>query len=92
MFFRTCALLALDIKPVFVMDGAAPELKRETLTQRSSGEEVKSLNRKRLKAVTNECKFLLETMGIQCLQSKGEGNDITVCKYMILNLNPIFQL
>ena len=49
VFFRTSALIQLGIRPVFIMDGKAPELKRETLQARggSSQQEVKSLNRNR---------------------------------------------
>ena len=55
VFFRTSALISLGITPVFVLDGAAPELKRDTMNARKAAEkgkdvEVKSLNRTRLKA------------------------------------------
>ena len=74
VFFRTSALLHLGVKPIFVMDGSASELKRDTLNaRREDGKEVKSLGRSRLKAVMNECRFLLSAMGITCVQSVGEG-------------------
>lgn len=81
VFFRTSTLLALGIRPVFILDGHAPDLKRETMTQRKAAQvgvstqevEVKSLSRNRLKAVMNECKFLLSALGVQCLQAQGEG-------------------
>ena len=34
VFFRTSALLALGVTPVYVMDGAAPEAKRDTMAKR----------------------------------------------------------
>merc|ERR1719376_919059 len=40
LFFRTSALLALDIKPLFVLDGSAPELKRNTLAIRSQSQSL----------------------------------------------------
>ena len=84
VFFRTSALLAIGVKPVFVMDGAAPALKKETMEIRKAASqsqsqlqsqttEVKSLSRTRLKGLMNECKFLLASLGITCLQGKGEG-------------------
>ncbi|TRY64160.1 hypothetical protein TCAL_03597 [Tigriopus californicus] len=81
VFFRTATLLSLGIRPVFILDGHAPVLKRETMTQRKAAQmgmstqevEVKSLNRNRLKAVMNECKFLLSALGVQCLAAQGEG-------------------
>ena len=34
MFRRICKLLYFNVKPVFVFDGPAPSLKRQTLKQR----------------------------------------------------------
>ena len=38
LFFRTAALLSLNIYPVFVLDGDAPELKRTELINRRKAE------------------------------------------------------
>jgi flap endonuclease GEN len=78
VFFRTSALLAADIRPIFVLDGDAPLLKKETLNRRQTAErghevEVKSLSRTRLKGSMNECRFLLSALGLKCVQSSGEG-------------------
>ncbi len=73
VFFRTAALLALGAAPIFVLDGEAPELKRETLAQRSETGEAKSLSRARLKALMNECRFLLQALGLKCISASGEG-------------------
>ncbi len=86
LFFRTSALLLLGAHPVFVMDGAAPEMKRETMSARRQAEasqqqsqlsqqqsQVKSLSRSRLKALMNECRFLLKSLGLECLQAEGEA-------------------
>ena len=71
LFFRTNALINLNIQPVFVMDGSAPELKKDTLEARLKAEglsqstEVKSLSRKRLKGLMNQSKKLLESLGVK---------------------------
>lgn len=37
LFFRTSFLLLLGVKPIFVLEGAAPELKYDTITRRNKG-------------------------------------------------------
>ena len=79
LYFRTNALISLNIYPIFVMDGDAPELKKETLEARRKAEtqsqnvEVKSLNRTRLKGLMNESKKLLEAIGVLVVKSNGEA-------------------
>ncbi len=91
LFFRASALLSLGARPVFVLDGAAPELKRQTLAARkqqqqtqsqqqgtqsqsqAAAAEVKSLSRSRLRALMGECRFLLEAMGLPCVQARCEA-------------------
>ena len=34
VFFRTSALLSLGVRPIYVLDGAAPEAKRDTMAKR----------------------------------------------------------
>ena len=68
-------LINLNIQPVFVMDGSAPELKKDTLEARLKAEgpsstqsntEIKpSLSRKRLKGLMNQSKELLESIGVK---------------------------
>ena len=87
LFFRTAALLSLNIRPVFVLDGDAPELKRSEMVNRRKAEfetkyssqeskietgEIK-LNRRRLKGVMNECADLLDTLGVAWVQAAGEA-------------------
>ena len=38
IFFRTTAMIELGIIPVFVLDGSAPELKKETMAKRKEAE------------------------------------------------------
>ena len=80
VFFRTAALITAGVKPIFILDGAAPELKRATMVARKASQsgggnptEVKSMARTRLKALMNECRFLLSAMGLKCVQADGEG-------------------
>jgi flap endonuclease GEN len=49
LFFRTSALISLNIRPIFVLDGDAPDLKKETLAAR----------RRALSQVQSDCLFCL---------------------------------
>ena len=85
LFFRAAALQALDIHPIFVLDGSAPEMKREVMKARRSGgkasqsqsqtqtEKVVSMNRKGLKSVQNECLTLIRALGLEHATSQGEA-------------------
>jgi len=81
LFFRTTALLAMGIKPVFVMDGSAPQLKAKTLEIRKEASQSSSqgssqttnLSRSRLKGLMNECAKLLECLGISYIRAEGEA-------------------
>ncbi|KAL4433534.1 hypothetical protein ABPG74_002931 [Tetrahymena malaccensis] len=48
IFKRLCRLLSLGIKPIFVFDGKAPELKRHTLYLRQQQREKRQINLKKL--------------------------------------------
>ena len=84
LFFRVNALISLNIKPIFVLDGDAPELKKGTLIARqkaqssqtqaqTQSEENKSCTRRRLKGLLNECKALLDALGIESVRAEGEA-------------------
>ncbi|XP_063229916.1 flap endonuclease GEN [Bacillus rossius redtenbacheri] len=86
LFFRTSCLLLMDVMPVFVLEGDAPALKHDTisqrnqkqygrsLSQRSQGQSVgKKGSRKRLTSILKQCKEILEAMGVPCVQSRGEA-------------------
>ncbi|CAG8784023.1 17200_t:CDS:2, partial [Acaulospora morrowiae] len=69
-FRRICKLLFFNIKPVFVFDGGAPELKRATLTER----------RKRRVGTANNLqktaeKILAAQMRIRAIQSVEKSNN-----------------
>ena len=84
LFFRVNALISLNIRPIFVLDGDAPDLKKGTLiarqktqtqtqTQATQSEENKSCTRRRLKGLMNECKALLDALGIESVRAEGEA-------------------
>ncbi|XP_075528581.1 XPG-like endonuclease isoform X1 [Dermacentor variabilis] len=82
LFFRCNKLLGYGIKLVFVLEGTAPEVKEETLSQRSQarggeGSKVSGgmLARRRpaLQAKSSECRELLDALGLPYVQSTGEA-------------------
>ena len=87
LFFRTSALLTLNIRPIFVLDGDAPELKRTEMVNRRNAEigahtqsqdsvvekgQMK-LCRSRLKGIMRECAEMLDTLGVSWVQAAGEA-------------------
>ncbi|XP_013193030.2 flap endonuclease GEN [Amyelois transitella] len=86
LFFRTVYLILADINPIFVLEGDAPELKRDVMAARNAiqfkGAAPKSdtastkrpdVGRKRFKGVLKECETLLKHMGIRCVKGRGEA-------------------
>ena len=51
IFFRTTAMIQLGITPVFVLDGAAPDLKREMLALKKEAETGKATQASDIKVV-----------------------------------------
>ena len=84
LFFRTATMINLNIKPIFVLDGDAPTLKKETLEARKRQQsqnpaqeaEVKDFSRRRLKGLMNECKALLDSLGIVSVKAEGEAESL----------------
>lgn len=82
LFFRTATLINLNIRPIFVLDGKAPDLKKETLEARRKAQtqsqdvEVKNFSRSRLKGLMNECKALLDSLGIATIAAEGEAESL----------------
>ncbi|KAJ1962161.1 DNA repair protein rad2 [Dipsacomyces acuminosporus] len=67
---RVCKLLYYDIQPVFVFDGAAPELKRATVAERQSLKESKTRDAKRA------AQQLLQTqLKLQALNGAASGSN-----------------
>ncbi|XP_004924708.1 flap endonuclease GEN isoform X1 [Bombyx mori] len=88
LFFRTVYLLLAEINPIFVLEGDAPELKRDVMATRNavqfrgaaprsekacSSEKLPNVSRKRFKNVLKECETLLKSMGVICLKGSGEA-------------------
>ncbi|RZF32307.1 hypothetical protein LSTR_LSTR001771 [Laodelphax striatellus] len=79
LFFRTSFLLLNNCKPIFVLDGDAPELKHKTIIARIQarggriGEKTATSSRSRLKSLQNQCKQLLTVMGVPWVQAPGEA-------------------
>lgn len=79
LFFRCRKLLRHGIKLVFVLEGESPEVKMDTLSQRSrarfgEAEPRKvSAHRAGLRTLSMQCQELLEILGLPCIQSPGEA-------------------
>ncbi|XP_026764432.2 flap endonuclease GEN [Galleria mellonella] len=86
LFFRTIYLLLADINPIFVLEGDAPELKRDVMAARNAVQfrgaaprNDNALNkrpdvaRKKFKSILKECEVLLNCMGVQCIKGRGEA-------------------
>jgi 5'-3' exonuclease len=72
------SMVSLNIKPIFVLDGDAPDLKKETMEARRKAEnpdapEVKNFSRARLKSLMGECKSLLDALGISSVKAEGKN-------------------
>ncbi|KAF9814228.1 hypothetical protein SFRURICE_019503 [Spodoptera frugiperda] len=87
LFFRTVYLVLADINPVFVLEGDAPELKRDVMAARNAiqfrgaaprsdtaiAKKKPDVARKRFKNVLKECESLLKTLGVRCVKGSGEA-------------------
>ncbi|KAF6202177.1 hypothetical protein GE061_004575 [Apolygus lucorum] len=83
LFFRTSYLLLLGVKPVFVLEGEAPELKADVIRKRLQArgadkpvketDVTKACSRRRLKGLQKQCVELLSYMGIECVTARGEA-------------------
>uniref|UniRef100_A0A2R5LL28 Putative flap endonuclease gen n=1 Tax=Ornithodoros turicata TaxID=34597 RepID=A0A2R5LL28_9ACAR len=79
LFFRCSKLLGYGMDLVFVLEGNAPDVKGETLSQRSKlyypeiRDSRRGGSRPRLRALSEQCRELLSIMGLHCVQSLGEA-------------------
>uniref|UniRef100_A0A023EZN5 Putative flap endonuclease gen-like protein n=1 Tax=Triatoma infestans TaxID=30076 RepID=A0A023EZN5_TRIIF len=81
LFFRTSYLLLLGVKPVFVLEGKAPDLKANTIKSRlnkninsvNGNQPGKGVNRSRLKSLQKQCTELLSYLGLTCIEAPGEA-------------------
>lgn len=91
LYFRTCYLLLINVTPVFVLEGKAPELKYDTIAERNAIQfkgarpkgprEVKTgKDRSRFHFVLKQCEEMLKLMGLTCI--RGEGEAEALCAYL----------
>ncbi|XP_066257695.1 flap endonuclease GEN [Euwallacea similis] len=90
LYFRTCYLLLMDVSPVFVLEGKAPELKYDTISARNAvqfkGAKAKTAgvktgkDRSRFHFVLKQCEEMLNYMGLACVKGKGEAESF--CAYL----------
>lgn len=92
LYFRTANLLLQDIRPVFVLEGKAPELKQKTIDRRNDIQQEKRTGvvaarknasksgRTRFNHVLKECEEMLGYMGLKCVQGYGEAE--AMCAYL----------
>ncbi|KAJ8916059.1 hypothetical protein NQ315_010927 [Exocentrus adspersus] len=90
LYFRTCYLLLMEVNPVFVLEGKAPEMKYQTIAARNEiqfkgakpkTDKVKTgKDRTRFHFVLRQCEEMLGYMGIACI--KGEGEAESLCAYL----------
>lgn len=88
LFFRTSNLLLIGAIPIFVLDGEAPLLKYGAIEKRINGNKapIKThVVRKRLNSFQKQCELLLNIMGVTCVYSPGEAEQLCA----ILNKNGI---
>ncbi|KAK9892522.1 hypothetical protein WA026_020507 [Henosepilachna vigintioctopunctata] len=90
LYFRTCYLLLMDVYPIFVLEGKAPQLKYDTITARNAiqfkgakpkTDSVKTgKDRTRFNFVLKQCQEMLNYMGLACLTGLGEAESL--CAYL----------
>ncbi|EZA52825.1 Flap endonuclease GEN [Ooceraea biroi] len=87
LYFRTAFLLMQGIFPVFVLEGKAPVLKHKTIARRNDarngsreGKTARKGGRMQFNRVLNECRQMLQYMGIACVQGQGEAE--AMCAYL----------
>ncbi|XP_060873561.1 flap endonuclease GEN [Metopolophium dirhodum] len=79
LFFRTCNLLLIGAIPIFVLDGEPPLLKYGTIEKRINGNKAPiktNIIRKRLNSLQKQCELLLNIMGVTCVYSHGEAEQL----------------
>ncbi|XP_076256397.1 XPG-like endonuclease isoform X1 [Rhynchophorus ferrugineus] len=90
LYFRTCYLLLMEVNPVFVLEGKAPELKYDTISARNAiqfkGAKPRTekantgKGRTRFNFVLQQCEQMLRYMGLACIVGKGEAESL--CAYL----------
>ncbi|XP_061610769.1 flap endonuclease GEN homolog 1-like isoform X1 [Phyllopteryx taeniolatus] len=82
LFFRVSSLVLMGVKLVFVMEGEAPKLKAETMSQRTANrfggppkvsKSSTNTSRGRFNAVLRECAEMLDCLGVPWVVAAGEA-------------------
>ena len=76
LFYRVKRLLCLGVRPIFVLDGVAPDLKLKTIASRLGVASVKSGSRNFLRRHFEPCCQLLESMGVTWCQASNEAEKL----------------
>ncbi|KAF5280105.1 hypothetical protein FQA39_LY18139 [Lamprigera yunnana] len=91
LYFRTCYLLLMEVTPIFVLEGKAPEMKYNTIAARnlvqfkgarpkSNASKTKVKDRSQFNVVLRCCEEMLHYMGITCVKGIGEAESL--CAYL----------
>lgn len=87
LFYRCNKLLGYGIQPIFVLEGEAPQVKGEALSQRSqvrfgqgTTKTAGGRSRPGLQALTSQCRDLLDALGLPYVQGAGEAEG--TCAYL----------
>nr|XP_061806994.1 flap endonuclease GEN homolog 1-like [Nerophis lumbriciformis] len=92
LFFRVSSLVLMGVKLVFVMEGEAPKLKAETMSQRVANrfggppkvyKSSTNISRGRFNAVLRECAEMLDYLGVPWVVAAGEAE--AMCAYLDSN-------
>lgn len=80
----------MNVRPVFVLEGRAPELKYDTIAERNAiqfkGSRPKTdavktgKDRSRFHFVLKQCEEMLKLLGLACV--RGEGEAESLCAYL----------
>ncbi|XP_018009040.1 flap endonuclease GEN homolog 1, partial [Hyalella azteca] len=79
LVFRTLSLLSVGVLPVFVIEGAPPELKASTMQARNQARghgrssSTKQPSRRQFNSVLKECCELFRLLGVPWVQAAGEA-------------------
>ena len=83
LFYRVKRLLMIGCRPIFILDGDAPEMKLKTIAKRLGIASVKSGKRSFLKQQFKPCWELLEAMGVPWHQAPGEAEKMCAALQMV---------
>ncbi|KAG8185132.1 hypothetical protein JTE90_006335 [Oedothorax gibbosus] len=85
VFFRANQLLKNGILPIFVLEGKVPPLKEAAFKDRNhqGTSQSSTIGRAKFDRILNECKTLLQSLGVPCIKSSGEAE--ALCSFLYIN-------